>query len=252
MENKILPLDIPIIAWFTYLNDCQVKIPVCLKEKNGLIFMKNPVKPQPDWKLNLIIRAIDFPENYPIKLARSPFNEVDYWESNVIKKAAHSEFAEIYEISAPRYFSLNPARKVMRIFCLLPAKCQIENNNNLVKATCIDISDDGSGLGLRFDNPINLQIGMHCKIKFDSPPLEENLPEIVAKVTRQSVSALDRSITAGLIITPDYQANAQICLQAIAKYLMAQSEKENTIPTNLEYPAYKGLMNDVLDSFKGF
>lgn len=247
MDNKTLPLDISIIAWFTYLNDCQVKIPVCLKEKNGTFFIKNPVKPQAEWKLNLIIRAIDFPENYPIKLARSPFNEIDYWESNVIKKAAHSEFAEIYEIVEPRYFSLSPARKSMRVFCLLPVKCQVDSNSSWIKATCIDMSDDGRGLGLRFDSPLNLQIGMQCKIKFDAPPLEENLPEIVAKITRQSISGLDRSITAGLTIDSEYQFNAQVCLQSIAKYLILQSEKENIMPTNLDYPAYRGLVNDVLD-----
>jgi hypothetical protein len=253
MQNTILPLDVPIIAWFSYLSDCQVKIPVCLKEKNGLYFMKNPVKPQPDWKLNLIIRAIDFPENHSVKFMRSPFNETDYWESQVKKKAAHSEFAEIYEITEPQYFSLNTNRKALRIFCLLPIKCQVGENNNFVKATCIDMTDDGSGLGLRFDTPLNLQIGMSCKIQFESPPLEPNLPEITAQITRQSVSALDRSITVGLIIAADQQYSAKICVQNIAKYLISQSEKEASFtPTNLDYPAYKGLANDVLDSFKGF
>jgi PilZ domain len=201
---SFLPLDIPIIAQFGYLNDCLVKIPVLIREKDNRFFMKNPVKPNPEWQLNLIIRSIDFPEEHSIKLMKSPYGEMDIWESSVISKAGHSEYAEIYEIKEPKYLQITSGRKNPRIFCLVPVLCTFINSSNRLKATCVDISE--GGLGLRFEGGASFNIGDICKISFDL--VSPNLPELLGTIVRQSISALDRSNSIGIIFAPEAKENA--------------------------------------------
>jgi hypothetical protein len=210
-----LPVDIAIIAQFSYLSDCHVKIPVSIRQKDSQFFMKNPVKPNPEWKMNLIIRSIDFPDGQIIKLMKTPFGELDNWECQVLRKVAHSEYAEIYEISEPKHFQLNSNRRSNRIFCLTPIRCFIGDSNQKVNATCIDISDDGVGLGIRFDQPTQFQIGDKCRIHFNAP--FENLPELVGKIVRQSTSALDKSVSVGLVALPEYTMKAQKAIEFIAQ-----------------------------------
>jgi len=202
--SSFLPLDIPIIAQFGYLTDCLVKVPVLIREKDNRFFMKNPVKPNPEWQLNLIIRSIDFPEDHSIKLMKSPHGEMDIWESSVISKAGHSEYAEIYEIKEPKYIQISSGRKSPRIFCLVPVVCSFINSNNHLKATCVDISE--SGLGLRFEGGASFNIGDICTISFNL--VSPNLPEVSGTIARQSISALDRSNSVGIIFTTESKENA--------------------------------------------
>ncbi len=219
--NPVLPMDLPVIAQFSYLHDCQVKIPVSIREKDGNFFMKSPVKPYPEWKLNLIIRSIDFPQGHVIRLSKSPFSEVDYWDSNIIKKVAHSEFAEIYEITEPKHFQITSLRKSTRIFCLTAIRCFVGENETPVRGTCIDISEDGLGMGLRFEEVVNVQIGDKCRILFESP--FDNLPELTGKIVRQSTSALDHSISAGVVLKEEFRETAQKVVQFIAQRQSTQS-----------------------------
>ncbi|MDX1921443.1 MAG: PilZ domain-containing protein [Candidatus Caenarcaniphilales bacterium] len=209
-----------MIAQFNYLNDCQVKIPVLLREQDGHYFMKNPVRPNPSWQLDLIIRSIDFPENHPLKLMKSPFGETEMWESNVIKKVGHSDFAEIYEITIPSYFQVDSGRKSPRVFCLAPVRCFLGDSKTPKRAICVDVSD--TGFGLRFEEPINLNIGENCHISFDHPL--SSFPEIGGKIVRQSTSVLDRSTTAGVLLAPESKAH----MSQIIEFLILRQNQQNS------------------------
>lgn len=219
-SSKLLILNTPLIAQFNYLNDCQVKIPVLLREQSGRYFMKNPVRPNPSWQMNLIIRSIDFPDNFPLRLMKSPFGETEMWESNVMNKVGHSEFAEIYEITVPKYFQIDSGRKTPRVFCLAPVRCTFGDSKLSTKAVCVDVSDNG--FGLRFEESTNLKIGETCQISFE-PPLN-NLPEIGGKIVRQSTSVLDRSTTAGILLSPE----SKIPMSKIIEFLIHRQNQQNS------------------------
>jgi hypothetical protein len=216
-----IPLDQPLIASFSYLNDCKVKLAVYIKQKNNSFFMKNPVKPDPSWRMNVIIRSVSFPANHPIKFLQNPNQENEYWESEIIKKVAQSDHAEVYEIKEPHYFSVLSLRKSARIFCLAPIYCMVENQKH--KATCIDISEDGSGLGIRFDTPVSIPPQTICQIRFAEPL--QDLPEIQAKIVRQSVSSMDRSISAGLVTLPEFKEQAKQVIQIVINAQIAQNQE---------------------------
>lgn len=213
LSTSYLPLNVPVIAQFNYMNDCQVKIPVSVREKDGHYFMKSPVRPNPEWNLNLIIRSIDFPTNHPIRLMKTPFGEMDLWDSHIVNKVGRSEFAEIYEIVEPKYLQMSSGRRTARIFCLAPVKCFIGDAHSPLKATCVDISE--TGLGLRFDVGNNFPIGEKARIIFDQPL--DSLPELVGKIVRQSTSALDKSTSLGVILLPEYANQAQKILDFMAQ-----------------------------------
>lgn len=250
ISSSLIPFDIPIIALFSYLNDCQVKIPVSIREKDGLYYMKNPVKPNSEWKLNLIIRGIDFPEGQIIRLMRNPFGEVDVWESSLIRKAAHSEFAEIYQISEPRYSPIIPTRKAPRVFCLSPVKCIIGNIPTAIPATCVDLSE--TGMGLRFDHGPGCKIGDSCLVNF-FPPLE-NLPGLVGKVLRQSTNAIDKSTSVGIFLDPSQK---EIIVKIIDFMVQKQASQNSDsflhIPTNDNQASgsnqNRGFLSDLTKSF---
>jgi hypothetical protein len=225
MSDSSIPLDIPIIAQFSYLNDCTAKIPVLIREQNGNYFMKNPVRPRPDWQMDVIIRSIDFPSPYSIKLSRTPFGEIDIWESEILEKVAHSEFAEVYRISAPRYVPLSSSgRKTPRIYCLVPIHFTLRNKeDDIHRGTCVDISE--TGMGLRLDMSVVCQVGDVCKIAF-APPLD-SLPELEATIMRSSTSGLDRSASIGVVYLPEYGTLAKKVFDFMAR---RQSVQQNSEP----------------------
>jgi hypothetical protein len=246
--NTALPLDTPVIAYFSYLSDCHVKVPVSIRQKDGEFFMKNPVKPNPAWKFNLVIRSIDFPYGHPIKLSRSPFGDIDIWESQILQKAAHSEFAEVYQITEPKYFQIATARRSTRIFCLTPVSCFVGEGGSPVNATCIDMSEDGLGMGLRFESSSNVQIGDKCRINF-LPPYE-NLPEISGKIVRQSTSALDKSTSAGLVLSQESAPLAQKIIQFISERQATQNSDSFThSPSPIIAEKGRSLLSNLTDSF---
>ncbi|MDJ0625515.1 MAG: PilZ domain-containing protein [Candidatus Caenarcaniphilales bacterium] len=218
--TNLLILNKPIIAQFSYLNDCQVKIPVIVREQAGQYYMKNPVKPDPKWQLNVIIRSIDFQEGHNIKLMKTPFGEMEVWESSIIQKMGHSDYAEVYKISRPNYYQIDSGRKSPRIFCLTPVKCLIGQSKYYIKAICVDISD--SGFSLRFEDAVDLNIGEICQISFEAPL--DNLPSINGKIVRQSTSSLDKSTSVGLVISPEDLEHAQ----KIVTFMIDRQSKQNT------------------------
>ncbi len=238
LSSSFLPLNIPIIAQFGYLNDCLVKVPVLIREKDNRFFMKNPVRPNPEWQLNVIIRSIDFPEDHSIKLMKSPHGEMDIWESAVMTKAGHSDFAEIYEIKEPKYLQVNSGRKNPRIFCLVPVLCTVGNSVNRLKATCVDISE--SGLGLRFEGGIGFNIGDICNISFSL--VSPNLPELSGKIVRQSVSALDRSNSVGIVFVAEAAQNA-------IQVLEFMSHRQSLMQPSNETMGFANSMNGLLPKF---
>ena len=231
-----IPLDRPLIASFTYLNDCKVKLAVYLKTRNNAFFLKNPVKPDPSWRMNIIIRSVSFPVDYPLKIFQSPGQETTYWETKIIKKVAQSESAEVYEISKPEYVSIHSMRKAARVFCLVPIYCSVQTQKH--RATCIDISEDGSGLGIRFDTPVSIPAETICQIRF-LPPFED-LAEIQAKIIRQSISSMDHSVAAGLTTLPEFKEQAIQAIQTIVQSQIIQNQEtlKNNFPDTPSLPGF--------------
>jgi len=228
LSEEQIPFGVPLIVQFQYMQDCQVKIPVSIKEQDGSFFLKMPVRPEPEWRLNLIVRSVQFPQKYPVKIYRSPFGETDYWESQVLEKIAHSQFAEIYSISTPGYFNISVKRKAgKRFFCLTPVKCLLGDSAVSYGATCVDVSQQG--IGLKFPGQFVGEIGEHITITFEQPLAE--LPSLKGEIVRKNFNQLDASTTIGLLIPAQYQ---HATMQAIKLISQKQQSDAFTLdnPTN--------------------
>ena len=213
-----------------------------VREKDGRFYMKNPVRPLPEWNFNLIIRSIDFPDEHPIRLMKAPSGEMDTWDSQVKSKVGHSEFAEIYEILEPKYLQLSSGRKTPRIFCLLPVKSFIGDSHTALKTTCVDVAE--SGFGLRFEGTVNFPVGEKIKIIFD-PPFD-SLPELLGKIVRQSVSALDKSTSVGVVLLPEYKAQAQRILDFMVQRQATQHSDSFISNAGInEQPGLMGLSKSI-------
>jgi|GEM_PF-3117591 len=212
----------PIILQFSYLHDCQVKTPVLFKERVDNFYLKHPVKPPENWKLNVIIRSIQFPCEYQVRLMKSPFGETEYWDTTVISQVGQSEFAEIYQISKPLYHKFRDnERKHKRFFCLVPAKCFVKNQAEPIQATCIDVSDLGGGL--RFNHEIPIQIGDPISIKFED--YLSKIPLIKGKVVRKSADPDNNYVSVGFV-------TMQESLETMKKLTKLVLEKNSQPKTN--------------------
>ena len=196
-EETVL-FGVPLIVQFQYLQDCSVKIPAVLREKDEKFYMKSPVKPDLTWNLNLIIHSISFPEVHPIKIYKSPFGEIEYWTSAVLRKVAQSEGGEVHEIEKPELVKLDPKRKTERFFFLNPVKASIGNASASKAATCIDLSEDG--LGLKFQGDLSFEKNEKFRICFEKP--YQDLPEINGKLVRSNFNVLDQSTFVGISLDP--------------------------------------------------
>ena len=185
-----------IIMQFSYLHDCQVKTPVLLKEREGNFYLKHPVKPPESWKLNVLIRSLQFPAEFEVKLMKSPFGELEYWNTRLLSQVGQSEFAEIYQISRPDYQQIKEnQRKNKRFFCLVRTKCFLKNQSEPIQSTCIDVSSSGGGL--RFNQEVPVQVGDSISLKFQD--YLEKVSVIRAKVVRKSADSVNNYISVGFV-----------------------------------------------------
>ncbi len=190
-----------LIAQFYYGDGCLIKLPVAVKEKEGKYFMKNPVKPNPEWEINfLTIRSIDFPENHSVQLYTGP-NESNYWDTKVLKKISHNEQFEIYEITKPIKRIIYNRRQNKRFFFLTPIKCYINNQIEAVNATCLDLSNEG--IAIKFAGKKVFPDNQKILIEFEKP--FEDFPKLLGKLIRQSFNKLDQSTSVILLIEHDYK-----------------------------------------------
>jgi hypothetical protein len=229
--NESIILNTPIIAQLSYLNDCVVKLPVLLREKDGKFYLKNPTRPLPAWQMDLIIRSIDIPANHPVRFMKNPHGETDFWTSSILNKVGHSDYAEIYEITKPVYEVIDTGRRSPRAFCLAAVRCLMGDSRVAIKSICVDVSD--SGFGLRFEEPVNINIGENCHIFFE-PPLS-NLPEIGGRIVRHSKSALDKSTSVGVILNDESKKQVgKIIDFLIQKQSQLNTDSFNTLGSAIE------------------
>lgn len=221
IDENTVPLGVPLIAQFQYLQDCQVKLPVSIKERNQRFYMKSPVRPFASWNMDVIIRAIDFFREHPIKLFKSPFGETEFWNSTVIRKVARSQYSEIFEISPPVMKKIISKRQSRRFFLLAPVKCYFGDwteEINTTEAICVDISE--TGFGLKFQGRITCAENETIRIAFH----DQELLEISGKIVRTSYNILDQSTTVGLALEEVSKKNAR---QIISVILQRQQEKDS-------------------------
>ncbi|MDX1917979.1 MAG: PilZ domain-containing protein [Candidatus Caenarcaniphilales bacterium] len=220
-QSSEITLDVPLLAQVNYAEDCQVKLPVSVRSRSGRYFMKNPVLPPQEWRLTLIIRSIDFPENYPIKLWQNPLDESECWEARVLKRVAQSPHAEVFEISHPEYLRIGN-RRSKRVFCLAPVEFRLLSSKLAINGTCIDMSE--SGLSLKLNKSMLVRLGEQGSINFLKP--FDSLPPLNVKVIRQSSNKLDNSTFLGLSFSSNYSDQVSKMIEFISQ---KQTERKSDI-----------------------
>lgn len=190
-----LPIGSALIAQFQYLIDCIIKIPVAIKEKNGTYYLKTPIQPKPEWNIPFYITGFDFPVDFEIRLYREITGEISYWQTRILRKIAKSDNSEIFEVAEPMYFGGQNKRQFKRFYAITPVMCTIGDNTQPIKATCMDISEQGLGI------KIAAQITFPEKTKFTVQFRKfKDVPEITGVMMRQHYNSLDGTTTFGLLV----------------------------------------------------